>query len=372
MANEKGSLEKIIIREIEQKGPIPFRDFMEMSLYYPDLGYYTSENRRIGTNGDYYTSPWLSSVLGEMLALQIEEMWAILGKEDFTIVEFGGGDGTLCIDILNQLKNNPVLYSRLRYHIIEKKRRLREEDKKQVPGIQSWHESPDEIGPVKNGCVLSNELLDNLSTSPVVMQDELMEVFVDYNDGFVETLRPAGSKLKQYFAQLGVRLPNGFRTEVNLEAIEWIRKVAAILEKGFVLTIDYGCPSAELYSTTRSEGTLVCYHRHQVNYSPYQHIGEQDITTHVNFSALQHWGIQNGLECCGFTSQANFLLGLGLTSHLQQKEIKSTMKSLPPSRKAMMIHTFLAGMGRKFKVLIQNKGLQKPRLSGLQFSLPYF
>lgn len=372
MLNERESLEKIIIREIEQKGPIPFRDFMEISLYYPQLGYYTSGNNRIGINGDYYTSPWLSSVLGEMLARQFEEMWVLLGKEDFTIVEFGGGDGTLCRDILSQLKNNPELYNKLHYHIIEKKGRLPDDEKKQVPGILSWHETADEIGLIKNGCVLSNELLDNLSTSLVVMQDELMEVFVDYNNGFSETLKPADSKLKEYLAQLGVRLPYGFRTEINLEAIEWIRKVAAILEKGFVLTIDYGCHSAELYSTARSEGTLVCYHRHQVNFSPYQHIGKQDITTHVNFSALQHWGMQNGLECCGFTSQANFLLGLGLTSHLQQKEMKSKTKSLSPSGKAMMIHTFLAGMGRKFKVLIQNKGLPKPRLSGLQFSLPHF
>lgn len=370
MISQKELLGDVIAREIIEKGPISFRDFMEMALYYPKLGYYTSGRDKIGKNGDYYTSPWLSCVFGEMLARQFEEMWRILGKKEFTIVEFGGGNGTLCRDILNQLKNNPGLYQNLRYCIVEKRGRIPEEEKLQVPGILSWHESIDEIGSVKNGCILSNELVDNFSTSQVVMQEELMEVFVDYKDGFVEIFKPANDRLREYLRLLEVDLPQGFRTEINLEAIEWIAKLAAVLEKGFVLTIDYGYPSYELYSSRRREGTLVCYYRHQVNFSPYQHIGEQDITTHVNFSALQHWGTRHGLECCGFTNQANFLLGLGLAHHLQQKEEDPKTDPAANTKKALMIHTFLAGMGRKFKVLIQNKGVKKPLLSGLQFCLP--
>lgn len=370
MIASKQLLRQIIIHKIKQDGPIPFRDFMEMSLYYPHLGYYTSGQDKIGKEGDYYTSPWLSCVFGEMLARQLEEMWNILGRKPFTIVEFGGGNGTLCRDILQQLEKNPAIYQHLRYCIIEKKGRLPGATKMQLPGILSWHESLSEIGTIDNGCILSNELVDNFSSALVVMQEELMEVFVDYRNDFVEILKPAGHKLKEYFRRLHVSLSAGFRTEVNLEAIAWIEKLAAVLTRGFVLTIDYGFPSHELYSTRRRQGTLVCYHRHQVNFCPYQHIGEQDITTHVNFSALLHWGTRHGLACCGFTSQANFMLGLGLTRHLQQQESELIKDPAFNTKKALLIHTFLAGMGQKFKVLIQNKGIIKPRLSGLQFCLP--
>ena len=123
-----------------------------------------------------------------------------------------------------------------------------------------------------------------------------------------------------------------------------------------------------LYNPNRSDGTLVCYHKHSINYCPYDNIGQQDITTHVNFSALNHWGLKNGLQYNGFTDQASFLLGLGLTRHISKIEKDTTGSLVNDSEKAMMLHRFLADMGKKFKVLIQNKGIQKPMLSGLQFS----
>jgi SAM-dependent MidA family methyltransferase len=369
MDAKESVLKQVIIDRIHSKGPIPFCDFMEMSLYYPGLGYYTSGTDKIGKDGDYYTSPWLSSVYGEMLARQVEEMWNALGRKQFTIVEFGGGNGTLCRHILDQLQSNAELYRDLRYCIIEKKGRIPDEEKINVPGILSWHENIDDLPVVNNGCILSNELIDNFSVSQVVVQDQLMEVFVDYKEGFEEILLPANDDLKNYFHQLNVSLPHGYRTEINLEAINWIEKVATAMHKGFVLTVDYGFPSFELYSAQRSAGTLVCYYKHQVNFSPYQHIGEQDITTHVNFSALQHWGQKNQLDYCGFTNQANFLLGLGLTQHLRQKK-EVTDHAEGEGQRALMLHTFLAGMGRKFKVLVQSKGLNAPKLSGLQFCLP--
>lgn len=361
------SLTEIIIQKIRQHGPISFRDFMEMSLYYPGLGYYTSARDKIGKGGDFYTSVWLTSVFGEMIAKQLEEMWIILGKEDFTIVEYGGGNGSLCRDILRQLQHNPKLYDKLHYCIIEKKDRIPENEKLVVPGKLSWHESIQEIPPM-NGCILSNELLDNFAINQVMMEDELMEVYVDYKDGFVELLHPASRKLKNYLEQLQVNLPKGFRTEINLQAIDWIKDIAGVLQKGFVLTIDYGSPSSDLYGPRRSAGTLVCYHKHNKNCCPYINIGNQDITAHVNFSALYHWGLKNGLQYSGFTSQASFLLGLGLTEYLNKQEQNSKTDPADNTQKAILLHTFLADMGKKFKVLIQNKGIQKPRLSGLQFS----
>src|SRR5687768_3412561 len=145
METNGSALTEIIIQKIRRQGPISFRDFMEMSLYYPGLGYYTSANDKIGKDGDYFTSPWLTSVFGEMVAKQLEEMWNILDKSEFTIVEYGGGNGSLCHDIFYQLKKNQELYDKLHYRIIEKKGRIPENGKFSLPGKLSWHESIHEI-----------------------------------------------------------------------------------------------------------------------------------------------------------------------------------------------------------------------------------
>ncbi len=366
------ALEDIIIDKIENEGPVSFSEFMDMSLYYPGLGYYTSGNDKIGKNGDYYTSPWLSTVFGEMIAIQLAEMCAICAEEEFTVVEFGGGNGRLCTDILRQLSKTPEVFRKIKYCIVEKKGRIPDDKKIQVPGTLVWYESINEIPPVQCGCILSNELIDNFPVSVVVMQDELMEVFVDYNDGFKETLQPAKQELKDYLQQSGIALPKGFRTEINLAAIKWIGQVATLLQKGFVMTIDYGYLAGEYYRPDRKQGTLVCYHRHQVNFQPYKHIGEQDITSHVNFSALQHWGQLNSLDFCGYTNQANFLQGLGLAEHLKKSDAVLEKDPAVNAKKAIMLHTFLADMGRKFKVLVQSKGLNQSHLSGLRFGQPMF
>jgi SAM-dependent MidA family methyltransferase len=233
----------------------------------------------------------------------------------------------------------------------------------------SWLEDIRELPPI-TGCILSNELLDNFSVHQVVMEDVLMEVFVDYDGGFSELMRPASGALNDYLAELGVILPRGFRTEINLEAIHWMKEVSQAIEKGFVLTIDYGYPSSDLYRAGRSLGTLVCYHQHRVNGSPYDHIGEQDITAHVNFSALHHWGSRFGLQTCGFTNQAHFMRGLGLAGHIRMWEERQGSTPVSEEEKAFLIKTLLMDMGSKFKILVQQRGLQRPWLSGLRFSQP--
>jgi SAM-dependent MidA family methyltransferase len=316
---EKVQLAEIIIQKIRKDGPISFHDFMDMCLYYPELGYYTSTRDKIGIKGDYYTSPCLTPVFGAMIGKQLEEMWNILGAKAFTIVEYGAGLGVLSHDILDYLKNNKQLYDQLRYCIIEKSPAMKEKEQSLLNEKVDWYDSIKDIGEV-TGCILSNELVDNLPVHLVVMKKELMEVYVDYNNGFVELLQPASAALKDYLEQLHISLPQGFRTEINLEAIEWINEIADALTKGFVLTIDYGYPSFELYSGCRQSGTLLCYHKHTITSSPYHHIGEQDITAHVNFSALCHWGLKNKLTCCGFTDQGHFLRALGIADYLRKAE----------------------------------------------------
>ncbi|MBS1606246.1 MAG: SAM-dependent methyltransferase [Bacteroidetes bacterium] len=361
------SLSDIVAEKIRKEGPLSFHDFMEMALYYPGQGYYTSEGERLGHGGDYYTSPYLTSIFGEMLAGQLEEMWQALGCQPLTVVEYGAGTGLLCRDILHRLSANRELYEPLRYCIIEKSEAMRQRERILLPDKVEWIDSIAEISPF-TGVVLSNELLDNFSVHQVVMADGLMEVFVEYTDGFREVLRPASEELRNYLGQLGVVLPRGYRTEVNLEATEWIREISSALHKGFVLTIDYGYPSSVLYS--KKDGTLICYHGHRVNHNPYDLIGQQDITAHVNFSALHYWGKMSGLECCGYTTQTHFLQGLGITHHLQMIEAAGLGDKDPVVRQQRLwqLRTLLLEMGRKFKVLIQRKGLSKVLLSGMQFA----
>jgi SAM-dependent MidA family methyltransferase len=371
------SLEEIIIGRIKEEGPVSFRDFMEMSLYHPGSGYYTSDRDKIGKSGDFYTSPYLTSLFADMIARQLEEMWIHTGKKDFILIEYGAGTGLLCRDILRALRVKREFYDRLHYYIIEKSAAMREkerailsdpkEEKDPLLKKVSWVDSIREI-PSITGCILSNELIDNFSVHRVVMEDELMEVFVDHDGRFTELLRPAGQALRDYLTALRVDLPRGYRTEINLEAIGWIKEISERLEKGFLLTIDYGYPSSDMYDQERNSGTLVCYHRHQVNHCPYDHIGQQDITTHVNFSALRYWGIHYGLQTCGFTNQAHFMRSLGLAAHIRELEARPGALPVSEREKAFLIQTLLMDMGGRFKILIQQKGLQRPYLSGLRFA----
>lgn len=361
--NADTPLSEIIIRKIQQNGAIPFRDFMEIALYYPELGYYTSTKEKIGKRGDYYTSPNLSPAFGEMLGRQLEEMWHILGKKEFTVVEMGAGTGILSCDVLEYLKKNQELYHDLDYCVIEKSPAMREEQRKRLGEEVRWYDSVEELSGM-TGCIFSNELVDAFPVHRVMMKNELMEVFVDYEDNFFEKLKPASDELKNYFSELGVVLPQGYRTEINLDAIKWIKELGASLKKGFVLTIDYGYPSSESYQEYRNKGTLMCYYKHTANENPYRHIGEQDITSHVNFSALEHWGRKNVLELSGFTDLAHFLMGLGIEEYL-----KKLQEINPPDyhKKLLQVKTLVMEMGETFKVLIQKKGVECKELSGVKY-----
>jgi SAM-dependent MidA family methyltransferase len=358
-------LSDIIATHIHENGPLAFRDFMELALYHPDSGYYTSHSNAIGQAGDYYTSPELTPAFGATIGRQLEEMWRILGEAPFSIVEFGAGTGSLCSAILEQLKSNDPLYKDLQYYIIERSPQMREKEQMHLPEKVTWLDSVADL-PEISGCIISNELVDNFAVHRVVMCDELMEVFVEHQNGFTETMRPASDELKEYLKRLRVQLPRGFHTELNLEAMSWQKNISAHLAKGFVVTIDYGYPSAELYCDERNKGTLSCYHKHKINNRPYENIGAQDITSHVNFSALCLWGAMNGLEYSGYTDQGRFLQNLGFTKILQQHvQPENGVHNL--KNYLMLSQTLLMDMGSKFKVLVQQKGVPDVTLSGLRY-----
>lgn len=358
------TLSDIIIQKIKQQGPVRFQEFMEMCLYYPDLGYYCSPETKIGSTGDFYTSSSLTPVFGNLIGKQLEEMWAIMGKEPFTIVEYGAGTGALCVDILSYLRMNPRMYDQLRYCIIEKSPVMRAIEKNHLPDKVSWHDSIEEIPDIV-GCILSNELVDTFAVHRVVMDQQLMEVYVNYDTGFQEVLQPATGELSHYLAELNVTLPPGFRTEINLQAVTWIETIAAALKRGYVMTIDYGYASADLYRPSRSEGTLRCYRNHTTNLDWYDYIGAQDITSYINFSALIRWGAKQGLNECGLVDQAHFLLALGFKDALEQSFSQETNVIQAARRAAKLSHILLLEMGSKFKFLIQQKGVNGKQLSGL-------
>ncbi len=356
------NLSDTIIQKIQQTGPLSFHDYMEMALYYPGHGYYTSPVEKFGKEGDYYTSPIISSMYGQMLGRQLEEMWHILGKEPFTIVEYGAGTGALAGDILAWLKNNKELYKDLQYIIIEKSESLRTVQKHLPSDKVRWIDNIHEISGFF-GCVLSNEVLDNFAVHSVVMKEELMEIFVDYEDGFKEILRPASEELKNYLSFQNITLPADYRTEINLQAINWIKDIAENMKKGFVVTVDYGYPAPEYYAEKRSLGTLACYYKHTVTENYYENIGKQDITAHVNFTALVIFGKKSGLEFSGFCNQNYFLRSLGLTNHLRTLEMNAESKE-----SFLEVNKLIMDMGNKFKVLIQHKNLEVKYLTGMQFS----
>lgn len=363
------ALSRLIKEVIRERGPISFRDFMEMALYYPGLGYYNSHEERIGKKGDYYTAPHLTPIFGEMLGKQIIEMLELLGEGEFDIVEMGAGKGLLASDILNFIKKEDRgLFRRLRYGIIEISDSFRERQKSILRDYPiTWYKSLEELSSGIKGVFISNELIDSFPVHIIIEDNGLKEIFVDWSDEkFVEVIKePSTKSLKEYFIGLGVKLPHCYRTEVNLDALKWIERVSRVLEKGFVITIDYGYMSEEIYQPYRSEGTLLCYYKHSTCEDPYARVGNQDMTSHVNFSAIIHRGKEKGLDLTGFVNQARFLINIGIEDYLktlvsESKDYSDYSKKILPIKNLLM-----PGMGETFKVLIQHKGIENPLLKCL-------
>lgn len=355
-------LREIIIDKIRNDGPLSFRDYMEMALYFPGKGYYTSTRQKFGERGDYYTSPVISEIYGSLLARQLEEMWFLLGREPFTIVEYGAGEGALAHQILQALQPNEALYRDLQYVIIEKSEALREHQRKILPANVRWIDDISEIAGF-SGCVISNEVLDNFSVHAIEQNGELFEVFVDYAQDFKEMLLPAGEDIRAYLQEQAIHLPQNYRTEICPQMEDWIQNIAASLGKGFVISIDYGYLADEYYAAKRRLGTLACYYQHTVSDKYYEHIGKQDITAHVNFSALNHFAKKWGLEYAGYCNQNYFLRSLGLAGYLRNLEENGQNKD-----QLFHIHKLIMDMGDKFKVLIHKKEVKARFLTGMQFS----
>jgi len=393
--NEDHALIDVLREKIRASGKISFADFMDIALYHPSRGYYSTERVKIGKRGDYYTSPLVHPVFSELLCKQIEEMWRITGERDFVIVEMGAGDGSLCSSLLLYARRHyPSFYRILRYVILEESPSMRRLQRERLYSLLSKgrsdgaDEGDEKMGPIAEkvlwadysdplfaegvtGCFLSNELVDAFPVHLVEKRGgRLEEVFVSLDgDVFIEVFDlPSTPEIVEYFQRLGIELEEGQRGEVNLEAVDWMRWVAKGLKKGFVITIDYGYPAEELYSPDRKGGTLLCYHRHRVVQDPFINIGEQDITAHVDFTTLMKVGEEEGLLVSGFTDQMHFLFALGIGERIEGIGGRGSMESEMLQERLLIKNLIMpGGMGYVFKVLIQHKGLdQVPILSGLK------
>jgi SAM-dependent MidA family methyltransferase len=371
-----------ISSEIIKNGPIPFVRFMELALYHPQYGYYMRQSDGvdhgpIGWSGDFYTSSDVHPILGRAIAAQARQMDKLLGcPTPFTIVEMGAGKGLFARDCLAAIHaEQDEFASRVRYVLIEKSPAMREWQRQNLapwfnkPGLVTWVEGLDGLAAQSvTGLFFSNELIDAFPVHRVqVTAGRAEELYVDYRDGrFVNCLKPLSTaKLDQYLAQLNPTWPEGYRTEVNLLAMDWMEQVARRMDRGFVLTIDYGHTAQDLYGPERMDGTFLCYFQQQTNEDPFIRVGEQDMTAHVDFSSLASVGEAQGLHVTGFTNQMSFLMGLGVEEmigalELESPEFLAAIHLLKPN-----------GMGSTFKVLVQHKGIRCPELDGLKFK-PFF
>jgi SAM-dependent MidA family methyltransferase len=360
------SLEQKIIEKIYREGPVTFETFMKMALYEQEIGYYATDNIEIGKSGDYYTSQHLHPAFGAMLGKQLEEMWSIMGKPSvFHAVEPGAGEGYMCKDILDYLKDREI-FPCLQYTIIEPQPFLQMKQQKLLKsfiGKIRWTASLSELHSLQ-GCVLSNELLDAFPVHLITMENGLKEIYLTAaGNQITETVQPPSTPaLSDYLESFSLNMSEGYRTEINLRIKDWINNVSHILSEGFILTIDYGHPAPDYYSEERNRGTLLCYYKHQVNENPYQHIGEQDITAHVNFSSVKKWGEECGFQTIGFCNQGPYLVSLGIDKLIGELYEHSSDYLFEVARIKRLL---LPGtIGETHKVLIQYKGKGAAEMKG--------
>jgi SAM-dependent MidA family methyltransferase len=366
---QQPDLTALIRRRIDGTGGIPFAEFMALCLYEPQYGYYMAPRTRIGREGDFFTSSSVHALFGRLIARQLRQMWEILGRGPFVVAEQGAGEGHLALDILAAAAAEaPDFYRQLRYRLVEisPDARARQQELLAVHLQQVDWCGLEELRGME-GCFLSNELVDAFPVHLVEKRDgELREVFVvNAAGGFAEELRPLSTPaIAEYLQRLGVALAEGSRAEINLQAPLWMAEVAGILTRGFVLTIDYGYQATELYAPYRRSGTLMCYYHHTSGENPYQRIGCQDITAHVDFTTLQQAGERQGLATLWYGEQYRFLLALGFVEGLLQLEAQETDESRALALRLKLKNLILpeGGMGEIFKVLVQGKNVGQPEL----------
>lgn len=368
-------LENLIRERIQTSGPMGFREFMELALYHPEHGYYSSGRATIGRGGDFYTSVSVGPIFGRLLARQFTEIWERLDRPDeFTIVEQGAHGGDFARDALAALQTQaPECFEKTRYQIIEPSSSLRERQAaalSHIPGRVFWAETLSELQPW-TGVHFSNELLDAFPVHRVRWNgSEWRELYVGVGaSGFIWQERPLTDSpaLATYVAQIPQPLPPSYEIEINLAKDQWLADVSARLTRGWLLAIDYGHPRAEFFRPDRKGGTLAGYSQHRRVDDPLLSPGTVDLTAHVDFTSVAEEAQKRGLQLAGFTDQHHFMVGLsrlhfsdatGPLNPEQERDLRGFKTLMHPGL-----------MGMSFKAVAFSKGVEAtPPLAGFAFA----
>lgn len=346
----------LIKNELDKNaGAISFQRYMELALYAPGLGYYAAGSLKFGEEGDFTTAPEISPLFSRSLANAI--LPAL--NDDEIILEVGAGRGCMAADILLYLKQQDKLPKE--YWILELSADLRERQQetiaKKIPEFLHKVKWLDELPDTFSGVVVANELLDAM---PVQLfqkkENDINEINVvwqndhfafQFNSSFDQRLL---QRVKNIEAELATEFDSGYLSEINFSAEDWIKSIAERLQSGVIILIDYGFPQHEYYHSQRNQGTLMCHYRHRTHPDAFVYPGLQDITAHVDFTAMADAALESGMRVLGYTNQVNFLMGAGLLdiagldkqqTETQQMEVAAQVKKL----------TLPHEMGELFKVI---------------------
>ena len=325
------------------QGWIAFARYMELALYEPGLGYYAGGAQKFGREGDFVTAPELGSLFGRTLARQLEELGS-------PILEFGAGSGALAATLLSQHAFD--------YHIVEISPQLQARQQARLGARAQWLAGlPERI----RGVVIANEVVDAMPVHAVAWRENgVMERGVALvNNRLAWEDRPATGELLEEARKIQMQAP--YESEIGLVAQAWMREVAARLDEGVIFIFDYGFPRREYYHPQRATGTLMCHHRHRAHADVFAHPGEEDITAHVDFSALAGAAVDAGLEVLGYATQAQFLVNCGITEVLGEANVENALHYAPLAAEAQKLLS-PAEMGELFKVLAVGRGVKPPLL----------
>ena len=372
------SLRQIIAGEIRRDGPMPFSQYMELCLYRPDVGYYSRAAEQFGKAGDFYTSSDVHAVFGRLLSRQFEEMWRVLDSpERIDVIELGPGRGLFASDVLDwSAKQFPDFASALHYQLVEQSSTFRVRLNQRLSShIANGNATIVEtLGRANSAAsqhliIFANEFFDAL---PVEIVDHRGSVRVADNQGrFSEQFVPPSPAELQFLDSYSVHPEPGERVEVPLASLDWMDRIAAAFtgKQGFTILIDYGYTREEQL-TGRHRDTLMTYRRHQAGPSPYEAPGEQDITAHVNFTAIRSRGRDHGLKPIALLTQSQFLLGIGEETQFADafQDCKLPQES---AKVALQLQHLISpeAMGETFQVLLMSYNVAQEkaaRLSGLK------
>ncbi len=345
---------------------ITFRQFMYSALYDENRGYYMTDRSHFGRTGDFNTTSQFHEVFGQMMAAEFaRNLNSLGGARDLVIIELGPGNGDFAHQVLTEMSSGHAeIIACLRYVCCEVSPVLqrRQKDRLSAFSCVTWISNLDEIDQPVTGVVFSNEFFDALPVH-VIRQvgSELREVYVAHPAGvglaFEEDVLSSPG-LAEFWRRVGVPLSKGQLAEINLEAVDYLRQIAAKLEAGYVITSDYGDLAEALYTSRRPEGTLRCFSQHRLSDTPLESVGEQDMTASVNFSALIDYGNELGLEFVSFEEQIDYLLQRGLLDRVARAAEGANDETTRALAHRLALKHLLVpgGIASHFKVLVQRKG----------------